>query len=64
MAMRSGFFESDIIGYDAENLPILDRAEDAEFHAEYFKSFIGNGIFPNPVKGPTGTLIYSGLFRL
>lgn len=48
MAMRSGFFESDIVGYDAENLPILDRAEDAEFHAEYFKSFIGNGIFPNP----------------
>lgn len=46
--MRSGFFNSEITGYDGEGMPIFDRAEDAEFYAEYFNSFIGNGIFPNP----------------
>ena len=46
--MRSGFFNSEISGYEGEGMPIFDRAEDAEFYAEYFNSFIGNGIFPNP----------------
>lgn len=46
--MRSGFFNSEIIGYDAENMPVFDRAEDAEFFAEYFRQFISNGVFPNP----------------
>ena len=46
--MRSGFFNSEITGYDGEGMPIFDRAEDAEFYAEYFNSFIGNGMFPNP----------------
>lgn len=46
--MRSGFFNSEITGYDGEGMPIFDRAEDAEFYAEYFNSFIGNGVFPNP----------------
>lgn len=39
MAMRSGFFDSDIIGVDDEGLPIFDRAEDAEFYARYFTTF-------------------------
>lgn len=46
--MRSGFFNSEIIGYDAENMPVFDRAEDASFFAKYFSQFISNGIFPNP----------------
>lgn len=46
--MRSGFFNSEIIGYDAENMPIFDRAEDASFFAKYFSQFISNGVFPNP----------------
>lgn len=46
--MRSGFFNSNITGYDDEGMPIFDRAEDASFFAEYFKSFIGNGIYANP----------------
>lgn len=46
--MRSGFFNSEIIGYDAENMPVFDRAEDAEFFANYFRQFISNGVFPNP----------------
>lgn len=46
--MRSGFFNSEIIGYDAENMPVFDRAQDAEFFAEYFRQFMSNGVFPNP----------------
>ena len=46
--MRSGFFNSEIIGYDAENMPVFDRAEEASFFAKYFNQFISNGVFPNP----------------
>ena len=46
--MRSGFFNSEITGYDAENMPIFDRAEEASFFAKYFSQFVGNGVFPNP----------------
>ena len=46
--MRSGFFNSEITGYDAENMPIFDRAEDASFFAKFFNQFISNGVFPNP----------------
>ena len=46
--MRSGFFNSEITGYDAENMPIFDRAEEASFFAKYFRQFISNGVFPNP----------------
>lgn len=46
--MRSGFFNSEIIGYDVENMPIFDRAEEASFFAKYFSQFISNGVFPNP----------------
>ena len=38
MAVKSGFFMS-VNG---------DRRYDASFFAEYFSSFIGNGVFPNP----------------
>lgn len=46
--MRSGFFNSEITGYDAENMPIFDRAEDASFFAKFFNQFISNGVFSNP----------------
>ncbi len=46
--MRSGFFNSEIISYDAENMPVFDRAEEASFFAKYFSQFISNGVFPNP----------------
>lgn len=46
--MRSGFFNSEIMGYDAENMPVFDRAEEASFFAKYFSQFISNGVFPNP----------------
>ena len=46
--MRSGFFNSEIVGYDAENMPVFDRAEEASFFAKYFSQFISNGVFTNP----------------
>lgn len=46
--MRSGFFNSEIIEYDAEGMPVFDRAEEASFFAKYFSQFISNGVFPNP----------------
>ncbi|SJZ57374.1 hypothetical protein [Anaerorhabdus furcosa] len=46
--MRSGFFNSDITGYNDSGMPIFDRAEDAEFFAHFFKSFFTNGVYPNP----------------
>ncbi len=46
--MRSGFFNSDIQGYDNNGNPLYDRAEDAAFFAKYFSSFVGNGVYPNP----------------
>lgn len=49
--MRSGFFNSNITGYDDEGMPIYDRAEEASFFAKYFSNFIGNGIYPNPSTG-------------
>lgn len=49
--MRSGFFNSNIIGHDELGNPIYDRAEDAEFFAKYFSNFIGNGVYPNPSTG-------------
>lgn len=49
--MRSGFFNSNITGYDEEGMPIYDRAEEATFFAKYFSNFIGNGIYPNPSTG-------------
>lgn len=46
--MRSGFFNSEITGYDENNMPIFDRAETAEFFAKFFHAFLTNGIYPNP----------------
>jgi len=46
--LRSGFFNSEIIDYDAEGMPVFDRAEEASFFAKYFSQFISNGVFPNP----------------
>ena len=31
--------------------PIYDRAEEASFFAEFFTSFLGNGVYPNPSTG-------------
>ncbi len=49
--MRSGFFNSNITGYDEQGMPIFDRAEDATFFAKYFSQFVGNGVFAEPQDG-------------
>ena len=46
--MKSGFFNSQIIGTDDVGMPIFDRAQPAEFFALFFKSYFTNGIFPTP----------------
>lgn len=46
--MKSGFFNSNIIGYDDEGMPIFDRGQESSFFAKYFSNFIGNGVYPNP----------------
>lgn len=46
--MRSGFFNSNITGYDDEGIPKYDRAEEASFFAKFFSNFIGNGVYANP----------------
>ena len=43
--MVSGFFDSNITGYDLEGMPIFDRAVDSAFFAKYFASILSNGVF-------------------
>lgn len=49
--MRYGFFDANIVGYDENNMPIFDRAEDAEFFSEFFDSFLTDGIYSTPANG-------------
>ena len=46
--MRSGFFNSEITGYDEYGLPTFDRAEDAEFLSIVYSSFFSTGVYGNP----------------
>ena len=49
--MRYGFFDSQITGYDQNNMPIFDRAENAEFFSKFMASFMTSGIYPTPTFG-------------
>lgn len=49
--MRSGFFNSNISGYDEYGNPVYDRAEEASFFAAFFAAFLSNGVYPNPSTG-------------
>ena len=54
--MRFGFFDSEITGQTPEGMPIFDRAENAEFYAEYWGNLVGNGVYKdstnfNPTPG-------------
>lgn len=48
---KSSFFNALITGLDESGMPKSDRSYKAESFAEYFSSFIGNGVFPNPAIG-------------
>lgn len=49
--MRYGFFDANVTGYDENNMPIFDRAEDSEFFSEFFESFLSDGIYSSPANG-------------
>ncbi|MBD5504588.1 MAG: hypothetical protein HDR09_12900 [Lachnospiraceae bacterium] len=46
--LRYGFFDSEIVGYDDENMPIFDRAESSDFLAMFISSIISDGVFAQP----------------
>ena len=48
---KSSFFNAVVTGVDESGLPKYDRSYKAENFAEFFASFIGNGVFPNPATG-------------
>ena len=49
--MRYGFFDANITGYDENNLPVFDRAEDSEFFSSYFGAILADGIYSSPADG-------------
>ena len=61
--MRYGFFDANVTGYDDNNMPIFDRAEDSEFFSEFFESFLSDGIYSSPANGfevkPAGGMVVS-----
>lgn len=48
MALRYGYFDSDIIGVDDEGMPIFDRAETSDLFAILFENLVGNGVLAQP----------------
>lgn len=46
--LRYGFFDSEITGYDGENMPIFDRAESSDFLAAFIAKIITNGVLAEP----------------
>lgn len=48
MAQRSGLFDSTEIVQSINGYPQGNRAETADFFAQYFANFISNGVFANP----------------
>lgn len=48
MAMRYGYFDSEIVGYDSEGMPILDRAETSELLCLIFAMLLTNGVLAKP----------------
>lgn len=48
MAMRYGYFDSEITGVDSEGMPIFDRAETSELFRLLFSKLITNGVLAKP----------------
>ncbi len=48
MALRYGYFDSEIIGVDDEGMPIFDRAETSELFALLFASLVSDGVLARP----------------
>ncbi|MBR1677281.1 MAG: hypothetical protein IJ706_08240 [Clostridia bacterium] len=48
MALRFGYFDSEITGVDSEGMPIFDRAENSELFRLLFANLISNGVLASP----------------
>lgn len=48
MAMRYGYFDSEITGVDSEGMPIFDRAETSELFRLLFSKLLTNGVLAKP----------------
>ncbi len=48
MALRYGYFDSEITGVDSEGMPIFDRAENSELFALLFAKLVSNGVLAFP----------------
>lgn len=48
MALRYGYFDSEITGYDDEGMPIFDRAETSDLFALLFANLVSNGVLAQP----------------
>lgn len=46
--LRFGFFDSEITGYDEEDMPIFDRAESSDFLAMFISRIISDGVLAQP----------------
>lgn len=48
MAMRYGYFDSEITGVDSEGMPIFDRAENSDLFRLLFAKLLTNGVLAKP----------------
>lgn len=46
--LESGYFDSEIIGYDEEGMPIFDRGESSDFLAMFISKLITSGVLAEP----------------
>lgn len=46
--LRYGYFDSEIIGYDEEDMPIFDRAESSDFLAMFISRLVSDGVLGAP----------------
>ena len=46
--LQYGYFDSEIIGYDDEDMPIFDRAESSDFTAMFLSCIISDGVLAQP----------------
>ena len=66
MALRYGYFDSEITGTDSEGMPIFDRAETSDLFARFISNLVTSGIAGTPVPahkaadGGIGTLRGTG----
>jgi hypothetical protein len=51
MALRYGFFDSEITGYNDEGMPEFDRAESSDFLADFISSIVRSGVLAVPGDG-------------